>query len=225
MTGDENYFLLAAHQLRSPLVSMQTVIRVLIDTGLQDREKALSIIRQMDDRCGHMIAMVNDLLSLGESGQQDEIPEGGADAGEILADVVASLEPVAAAKSIKISLALKDCPGVKISPVSLEHVCMNIIENAVKYGKDGGVVNIEAGADDGGFILEVQDDGIGIPEGDLEDIFREFHRADNAKRIEKQGTGLGLAIVKKIVENACGTISVKSGAGIGTTFTVRLPGF
>lgn len=224
MTGDENYFLLAAHQLRSPLVSMQTVIRVLIDTGLQDREKALSLIRQMDDRCGHMISMVNDLLSLGESGQQDEIPDGGADAGEILADVVASLEPVATAKSLMMNLEIKDCPGVKISPVSLEHVCMNIIENAVKYGKDGGAVNIAAGADGGGFILEVQDDGIGIPEGDLEDIFREFHRADNAKRIEKQGTGLGLAIVKKFVESVGGTISVKSSLGSGTTFTVRLPG-
>lgn len=223
MSADNSYFLLAAHQLRSPLVAMRTLLATLLNTGVSDEEQAMKLIRHLDDRCGDMINLVNDLLNLGEANKPEEVPDGGADALDVLEDVLQNLEPVAKKKSLKIEFEKKDCGAVRISPVALEQICVNVIENAVKYGKDGGVVVVKTGMEGDRFLLEVKDDGIGIPEGEIDNIFQEFHRADNARRLEKQGTGLGLAIVKKFVESAGGGISVKSVENEGTTFTIRLP--
>lgn len=103
----------------------------------------------------------------------------------------------------------------------LRHIFSNLLSNAVKYSPLGGLVLFRVRTEEDMVVLEVEDEGIGIPEDELPHLFESFHRASNVGTI--QGTGLGLAIVRNAVDIHGGTIDVRSSAGSGTTFTVRLP--
>ncbi len=106
---------------------------------------------------------------------------------------------------------------------SIEEVFNNLIQNAIKYTNAEGKIFIRLYHQQKYFIIEIEDTGIGIPEAEKEDIFREFYRAKNARQLKREGDGLGLAIVKQIVENHKGKISLQSRENQGTIFTVRLP--
>ena len=103
----------------------------------------------------------------------------------------------------------------------LRHIFGNLLSNAVKYSPLGGLVLFRVRTEEDMVVLEVEDEGIGIPDDELPHLFESFHRASNVGTI--QGTGLGLAIVRNAVDIHGGTIDVRSSAGSGTTFTVRLP--
>lgn len=103
----------------------------------------------------------------------------------------------------------------------LRHIFSNLLSNAVKYSPLGGLVRFTVSIDQDMTVMEVADEGIGIPEDELPHLFESFHRASNVGTI--QGTGLGLAIVRNAVDIHGGTIDVHSSAGSGTTFIVRLP--
>jgi signal transduction histidine kinase len=106
----------------------------------------------------------------------------------------------------------------------LDELFGNLISNAIKYTPSGGKVRVSlAGEKEHRARLEVSDTGIGIPEEDIPRLFTEFFRAENAKAQAEEGTGLGLVIVKEILDFLGGSISVKSKAGEGTTFTCLLP--
>ena len=107
-------------------------------------------------------------------------------------------------------------------PADVERIVVNLISNAVKYTKQGGVT-VTLGRDADGVRLEVADTGIGIPAEALPHLFREFYRAGNAKATEESGTGLGLSIIKLLLERYGGRTSVSSEEGRGTTFVVTIP--
>ena len=100
---------------------------------------------------------------------------------------------------------------------------INLVENSAKYTLENGSVSVRASARNGAFRIEVEDNGIGIPQEHHERIFERFYRVDKNRSREIGGTGLGLSIVKHIVIQHEGTISVRSSEGEGTTFTVELP--
>lgn len=107
---------------------------------------------------------------------------------------------------------------------SIEEAFTNLIQNAIKYtNKDGWIFLRLSCCKKKQFKIEIEDTGIGIPENEISDIFREFYRAQNAMQMNQEGDGLGLAIVKQIVENHKGKISVKSRENQGTVFTIKLP--
>jgi len=99
----------------------------------------------------------------------------------------------------------------------------NLVENAVKYSDDGGKVAVSLRSDDGGVRFEVADDGIGVPERDIERVFERFYRVDRARTRETGGTGLGLSIVRNVVLAHGGQVDLSSTEGNGTTVLVRLP--
>lgn len=103
----------------------------------------------------------------------------------------------------------------------LGHILTNLLSNAIKYSPQGSTVNFKLTYRDEEVIFQIQDQGIGIPSGDMGQLFESFHRASNVKNIP--GTGLGLAIVKRCVDLQAGKITVASEVGTGTTFTVTLP--
>jgi signal transduction histidine kinase len=100
----------------------------------------------------------------------------------------------------------------------------NLVDNAIKYGKEGGRVTVSGKIEPPGCTLEVKDDGPGIPPEDIPRIFERFYRVDKGRSRELGGTGLGLSIVKHIVESHGGTLHAESRLGIGTRFTIRIPG-
>jgi two-component system sensor histidine kinase VicK len=115
-------------------------------------------------------------------------------------------------------------PGSMLGDVErLEQVLTNVVSNSIKYTPEGGRIRIQARRDQDEVVISVEDNGIGIPEKDLERIFDRFYRVDKARSREMGGTGLGLAIAQEIMEAHRGKISIASKLGVGTTVTLRLP--
>jgi signal transduction histidine kinase len=103
----------------------------------------------------------------------------------------------------------------------LRQVCANLVDNAIKYTRSGGTVRLRARAEPGEVVLSIQDDGMGIPPGDLPRIWDRLYRADRSRT--EHGLGLGLSFVRAIVEAHGGHVGVESVVNQGSTFTVRLP--
>jgi signal transduction histidine kinase len=133
-----------------------------------------------------------------------------------------SLRAIADAKSIQIEIRAKQRPRVRADAEDLEMIWNNLIENALRYSPKDSSVVVDVQNDAHEVRVEVRDKGPGIPQEDLERIFKRFHRADQSRARETGGYGLGLAIVKTLAEAYGGTIDASSNGG-GANFTVRLP--
>jgi signal transduction histidine kinase len=135
------------------------------------------------------------------------------------------LEVKAADRSQKLTLKISNdtLPPITADPLALESVFGNLITNAIKYTQEGGEITITTGISDGNVSIAVNDNGFGIEEKHLENIFDRFYRIKNEKTRHIAGTGLGLPIVKEILDSMGGAINVKSRPGKGSTFTVLLP--
>jgi signal transduction histidine kinase len=130
------------------------------------------------------------------------------------------------ATSAGVSLEATDIPQslkLKGDAIGIKQVITNLVDNAIKYNRPQGTVNVSARAEGPRAIIEVRDTGIGIAETEQQHIFDRFYRVDKSRSRSQGGSGLGLAIVKKIVEEHGGTVSVESNLGEGSTFRVVLP--
>ena len=107
----------------------------------------------------------------------------------------------------------------------LYQIIFNLVENGIKYNRDGGTLTVSLHREEDDAILKVSDSGVGIPEDSITHIFERFYRVDKARSRKSGGSGLGLAIVRSIVERNQGSIQVDSIYGTGTTFTVTFPVF
>jgi signal transduction histidine kinase len=142
---------------------------------------------------------------------------------DVLHGVVASLEPLAAEKRLR--LALDVAPALPIGHGDarrIAQVLLNLVGNAIKF-TDRGEVGVAAMAENGRFRIAVRDTGPGIPPAEQKRVFDEFHQVDNSTTKAKGGTGLGLAIAKQIIDLHGGKIWLDSKPGQGSTFTISLP--
>ena len=112
---------------------------------------------------------------------------------------------------------------IKAEKLKIEQILVNLIDNAVKYSHEGGVVDIRLRSNDKTYTLVIKDDGPGIPVKDIDRVFERFYRVDKARSREIGGTGLGLAIVRRFVSLHEGTIDLKSSVGKGVEITLKLP--
>ena len=215
-----------SHELRTPLTNVRTYAETLRDAeGDIPQSTAngfLDIIITETDRMTHI---VQDLLTLSRLDRGD-------------AELVLSRFPFAESiRSVVRSSALNaqqrghqlTCSGLDHLPLivgdrsRLEQVMVNILGNAIKYTPDGGHIHVSAGCGEDTVWMEVQDDGIGIPEKDRERIFDRFYRVDKARSRESGGTGLGLSIAREIVQRHRGVIALAPHQGPGTTIRMTLP--
>jgi len=221
----KNFLMMASHQMRSPLVAIQSVIRVIVSgAATGNEEDTRNLLQQAYIRSEDMLEMINDILNLAEA--RVEIDEGTEEtnAASELNNVVSLLRPVAAEQKVAIELsAAPDIPPTRIARKWLNHIFTNLVDNAVKYSMENTAVRVRLANENNMLRLDVEDSGIGIPEEDQKKLFKEFYRADNAKTLRKQGTGLGLTIVQNIVRNLGGTLSFTSKENEGTHFIVHLP--
>lgn len=211
----------AAHELKTPLSTILVNLEVLeLDgkTPLERMEKVLSIVKTNTER---MISLVNDLFRLtsgtdGELCQQVRLEE-------VFAELSADLSGMVREKQLE--LAVGDMPDVNLRG-SYAMICRamgNLLENAVKYNRQGGTIEVQAEKQGETVAVQIADTGIGIPAEDLPHIFEPFYRVDRSRSRAVGGAGLGLPLVKDIVEKHGGSIEVKSAPGEGTVFVVRLP--
>jgi two-component sensor histidine kinase len=217
----------AAHQLRSPLNAIFSMLRVLRNGYLGSvSEQQVETLTRCEKRIEILGALIKDLLKLGagraEAGTTTLRP---VELTKAIRQIAPLYETQSADKGISIQFQIQEpLPDVLADDSLVDELLTNLISNAVKYTPEGGTVQVSLTKVDRGWLkLEIVDSGIGIPEEDLPRLFTEFFRSENAKAFEEQGTGLGLVIIKEVLDRLRGTIQVRSKVGQGTTFTCLIP--
>ncbi|MDD5063736.1 MAG: ATP-binding protein [Phycisphaerae bacterium] len=213
-----------SHELKTPLTSIRGFVETLEDGAINDIDNArrfLAIIKKHTQRLGNII---DDLLRLSEleSGGGIEMVE--VDLKELIDEIVMGFGHSLAVKQQKLSA---EAPSgdftIRGDKDRLEQVFVNLIDNAIKYTKEGGKIKVQLAQTDDSVVVTVEDDGIGIPTEDVERVFERFYRVDKARSREIGGTGLGLSIAKHIVSAHNGGICIESEVNKGTKVLVTLP--
>lgn len=213
-----------SHELRTPLTSIKGFVETILNGKTNDAafvERYLTIVNGETDR---MITLINDLLDLTkiESRRQKLIFEE-VNLKEIFDVTITMLAAKAEEREVTIENRLGDLI-VLGDPKMLRQVAINLVDNAIKYNKQGGQVWIDAVVNEGVASVSVSDTGIGIPSEHLERVFERFYRVDKGRSRQMGGTGLGLSIVKHIIERHKGRIWAESEYEQGTkiTFTLKV---
>lgn len=207
-----------SHELKTPLTSIKGFSETLryVDDS-ETKNKFLDIIDKESERLTNLI---NDILILSNIENIHKMESEYFNPGDVIENVLDMVKSQAYKKSIIIKY--NDCFNSEIlgSKDKFHQLAVNLIENAIKYSNENGVVKIDLTLEEQYFVFNVKDNGIGIPKNDIPRIFERFYRVDKSR--STRGTGLGLAIVKHIVKLFNGEISVKSKVGRGSTFTVKI---
>lgn len=220
-----------SHELRTPLTSVKSYVEALSDGAWKDPEIAPQFLKVVQDETERMIRMINDLLSLSrmDSGTAKLNLEY-VNINELFSyildrfDMIIKKEedPKKKRYTIERHFTRKDL-WVEIDPDKFTQVVDNIMNNAVKYSPDGGVITARLLETHNHVILSISDQGLGIPRKDLNHIFDRFFRVDKARSRKQGGSGLGLAISKEVINMLGGQIWVDSVEGKGSTFYISLP--
>lgn len=207
-----------SHELKTPLTSIKGFSETLryVDDS-ETKNKFLDIIDKESERLTNLI---NDILILSNIENIHKMESEYFNPGDVIENVLDMVKSQAYKKSIIIKY--NDCFNSEIlgSKDKFHQLAVNLIENAIKYSNENGIVKIDLTLEEQYFVFKVKDNGIGIPKNDIPRIFERFYRVDKSR--STRGTGLGLAIVKHIVKLFNGEISVKSKVGIGSTFIVKI---
>jgi two-component system, OmpR family, sensor kinase len=212
-----------SHELRTPLTSIKGYLESVLseETGPLNGEQRdeLQIVYRNATR---LQDLTNDLLTLSrlESGRI-EMELGPLDLCELLSELRRELDPAARARGVELRLDCRRALVVEADELRLHQALGNLLGNAIKFSGDSAKVAVRAHDRDGEVLIEVSDNGVGIPADELPRLKERFYRASTAG--EAQGTGLGLAITQEIVERHGGRLEVESQVGVGSTFRIRLP--
>jgi len=222
----ENFVTLVSHEMRAPLVAVDQYIEVLLGNlagGLTAKQR--EILVHMRVKTEWLLALVKEWLSMsriqGRAMLEKMEP---LDVEPMLREAIELVGPQAREQQAQITLTAADgIQQLEGDRDALLHVFLNLINNAVKYNRPGGKVEIRAATEAGELVVDVEDNGWGIPEECLPFVFDDFYRVRTTQPPKTTGTGLGLSIVKKIVEAHRGRVTVESTPGEGSTFSVHLP--
>jgi len=205
-----------SHELKTPLTSIKGFADLTAAGLVTDAEAVKSYQRKIVFQSDRLLATINDIILLSkiESTKPKELKA--VDTRSAAEQVKEALKLLADEKDIIIQVSGEG--SVTAEPEPIYHLIYNLADNGIKYGKSGGFVKIVLN----GKRITVADDGIGIPEKDLERVFERFYRVDKSRSTERGGTGLGLAIVKHTAQKYKGTVSIKSTVGAGTEVVAEI---
>ncbi len=208
----------ASHELRTPLA----VIRVNAETAAIHADGS-EAVQDIAAEASYMTRLLDDLLLLASSDRE------GVDLRVELIDLALIAEraghaaaPLAEAGGKRLSTDIAGPLMVDGDPERCREVMLILLDNAVKYTGDGGMIRIFARAEDGDAVVTVTDTGIGVPPGELDRVFDRFYRVDKARSRAVGGAGLGLSIAREIVDALGGSLKIESQQGVGTSVTMRL---
>ncbi len=229
----------ASHELRTPLASMIGFIETLRGPARGDAEASDRFLAIMAEQGERMRRLIDDLLGLSRIEiTEHQPPTGRVDLAMLAAAEAEAMAPILESRKLRLEQSLS--PGCIAAPADAEQlaqVLRNLLENAARYGREGGVIRLSvARAEPGpaepggprwpsrpGVVLSVADDGPGIARHHLPRLTERFYRVDRGRSRHAGGTGLGLAIVKHIVNRHRGQLAIESEEGVGSTFRVWLP--
>ena len=213
-----------SHELKTPLAAIRGYAETLRDGALDDPPVAQRFTARILEQSRRLQALLDDLLTLSRLESVSHVAEREpVDLNAIIQRAADLLIPAARDRKVHLEVKAEPVPQISGDADGLERLVLNLVDNAIKYNRPDGRVDVHLGRDDGHIVLEVADTGIGIPAESLPRIFERFYRVDKGRAREEGGTGLGLAIVKHVAQVHGGQVDVESRAGKGTTFRVRLP--
>lgn len=214
-----------SHELQTPVASIQSYSESLLDGAFAEPETARRFAEVIHRNAVRMGRLVKDLLELSRlearspaDAKREPIP-----LLEAVEDSLETMERRAEDATVRIDVEVPAELRVSGDPDGLVQMVINLVDNALKYGRRGGTVRIGAAREGAFVVLWVADDGPGIESRHLPRIFERFYRIDEGRSRERGGTGLGLAIVKHLAESMGGGVEVESEVGKGARFIVRLP--
>ncbi len=215
-----------SHELKTPIFAIRGFAETLMNGALEDAAVSRSFVDKIVRNADRLANLAKDLSEISklETGEQ-RIAAEPFDLRRLTADVVESLESIAAAKSITLSRRVPDAirPVMGDAP-RIRQVLVNLVDNAIKYTNDGGQITVTAApGEEGTIAIFVEDDGIGIAPEDLPRLTERFFRVDKSRSRTAGGTGLGLSIVKHILAAHDEVLRVESRVGQGSRFGFNLP--
>jgi PAS domain S-box-containing protein len=214
----------ASHELRTPLAAVYGAVRTLrredLELSGEDHAAFLEMIEVEAVRLAHIVDQI--LLAGQLDAESVELDIAECDPAEVAAGVIESAS-LHVPDSISLRLTADSAPPILCDENKLRQVLANLVDNAIKYSPEGGEVEVRVAAANGDCVIEVVDQGLGIPSAERERIFEKFYRLDPQQTQGVGGSGLGLYISRELVERMNGRLSVESQPGEGSRFTLTLP--
>ena len=213
-----------AHELRTPAFNMQGYLLTLLEGGLEDPTINTKYLKRADKNLDRLIHLINDLdkISRIEAGK-DSLDITVFNVAELAKEIADYQEDRAAKKQIRIKIKEPSKPLiVEADKEKISQVFTNLITNAIRYGKERGLIEIRFYDMHDNVLVEIEDNGIGIAEESIPRLFERFYRVDKSRARHSGGSGLGLAIVKHIIDAHHQTINVRSALGEGSVFSFTL---
>lgn len=216
----------ASHELKTPLATIKLICDSLVTTEKPDIHVVKEFLGDLSDEVDRLTRIVERLLALTKLDSGNAAPKfESVDITALLNSVVRKLTPTANAKDIVLYTELEDTAA---QPMMLDYdkiweAVYNITDNAIKYSPEGGFVKVHLVFEDKRAVIQIEDNGPGIPEEEKDRIFERFYRLDDSRARDTGGTGLGLAIAKEAIMMHGGEITIQSEAGMGSIFTITLP--
>ena len=219
-----NFIGMMSHDLKTPLARIQGMTEVISGDAAPlstPQREALDMIKQSAE---DLLKFISTILNYAKIESQGiELHRQAKDINQLLKDVVRKHEFHAKLRHIQLILELEPLFSIQIDPELIKQAFSNLLENAIKYSPENSKVLISSEEIDGKIVVQIADQGTGIPADELSNIFMKFFRSKNAKASPIKGSGLGLYLAKYFVELHQGAISCESSPDQGTTFTVELP--
>lgn len=216
----------ASHELKTPLSSIKLISDSLLNVQDAPREMVEEFLADMNVQVDRLTRIVDKLLTLtrmDNPGSVSRMEFSVVDLTELCSNVAKALRPLAEQKHIELTYNAATAIYSKVERDRLWEAIYNIIDNSIKYTKEGGKVALDVFKDENNVIIEIKDTGIGIAEEEKYKIFDRFYRVDKARARETGGTGLGLSIALTAVELHGGNIQVESEEGVGSAFRIIIP--
>ena len=213
-----------SHELKTPITSIMGYADTLLE-GEYDKDTQNRFLNVIAEEARRMAKLVTDLLTLSRFDNNQILQEKVKfDLGALVKQCQEKVQIEIDKKKHKVEcFVTADVPKVYADKEGIERVVLNILTNSIKYTPDGGNIKIYVGFVYNDAYIKVIDNGLGIPEEDLNRIFERFYRVDKARTRQMGGTGLGLSIAKEILDKNNGTIDIKSEKGKGTEVVIRIP--
>jgi two-component system sensor histidine kinase ResE len=210
-----------SHELKTPLTAIQGYLEAILDGVVENEKKEEEYLQRVLKETDRMSRLVADVLDLAQlQSEQFEFDLERVNLKNLIKSVCKNLEKGLGQRKVELNIG-QDLT-VRADRDKLEEVVINLLSNAIKFTTIDGSIEIKAKQNQNQVVVDIIDDGLGIPKSELEHIWDRFHQVDRARKPGQQGTGLGLAIVKEIVEGMNGQIEVTSTAGVGSKFSFSL---
>ncbi|MEW6101920.1 MAG: two-component system histidine kinase PnpS [Candidatus Omnitrophota bacterium] len=213
-----------SHELKTPITSIKGFVETLLSGGLEDNKNCRDFLRIIDEHTDRLNSLINDLLALSYlESKEVGLEKEKVNLKELADKVLTGFQSQLKKKGIEVTNGIKAEIYLYLDKDKIHQVFTNLLDNAIKFNKEKGFINIYSEDLNEKIKVAIEDSGSGIPAKDISRIFERFYRVDKARSRELGGTGLGLSIVKHIIELHAGLVGVESTEGLGSKFFFYLP--